>query len=65
MRLHRVWVVEICECYTDYPSREDAYAAFDSVELREGEYKYLFIAHDDEYGEFHPEYDVGLAYEER
>lgn len=66
MKTHRVWVVEYpAERYTDYTSSAAARAAFDSIELKDGEYKYLFIAHDDEHGEFHPEFDVGLAFERR
>lgn len=64
MRVHRVWVVEYPEeNYTDYGTSAAARAAFDSIELGDGEYKYMFIAHDDEHGCFHPEFDVGLAYE--
>lgn len=64
MKTHRVWVVEYpAENYTDYTSSAAARAAFDSIELKDGEYKYLFIAHDDEEGNFYPEYDVGLACE--
>lgn len=66
MRLHRTWVVEHPEeNYTAYETSAAARAAFESIELSNGEYKYLFIAHDDEFGEFHPEFDVGLAYESK
>ena len=65
VKLHRVWVVEHPpEHYVDYPSSAAARAAFSSIDLKGGEYKYLFIAHDDEDGNFYPEFDVGLAFEE-
>lgn len=64
MRIHRVWVVEYpAENYTDYTSSAAARAAFSSIELNDDEYKYLFIAHDDEDGNFYPEFDVALEYQ--
>lgn len=65
-KLHRVWVVEYPnEHYTDYTSSAAAMAAFESIELENGEYKYLFIAHDDDDGNFYPEFDVGLKFESK
>ena len=64
-RIHRTWVVEVNECYTDHRSSKEAWEHYNGIELMDGDYKYIFIAHDDESGNFYPELDVGLAYEER
>ena len=59
------WVVEYPqEHYVDYGTSEEARAAYKSIELEDGEYKYLFMAFDDDTGT-HDLDDIGLAYESR
>ena len=63
--IHTTWVVEHPEeCYVDYKTSTEAHEAYDSIELRNGEYKYLFMAFDSECGASGLD-DIGLKYESK
>ena len=65
-KLHKVWIVEYpAECLHEFKSSLEAREFYDSIPLNDGELKYLYIAHDDEDGNFYPEFDVGLACESK
>ena len=53
------------ECLHEFKSSKEAHEFYDSISLNDGEMKYLYIAHDDEDGNFYPEFDVGLACESK
>lgn len=65
-KLHRVWIVEYpVECLHEFKSSMEAREFYDSITLNDGETKYLYITHDDDDGNFYPEFDVGLKYESK